>query len=118
MTAPTKAVATIAITNAMIPARLDASCPTWWYKTVPPIPASAMVARLTSPAYPTSKTSDNAMMAAASASLNVSKGDAAMMRESMKTTITNTTPPTYAARIDGNVNRSRVRYATAPRSRS
>jgi hypothetical protein len=77
-----------------------------------------MVARLTSPAKPTSRTSDKMMMAAASASLNVSNGDAAMMRDSKKMLTTTATPPMYAARIDGNANRSRLRYATAPRRRS
>ena len=58
------------------------------------------------------------MIEAASASLNVMSGDGAMIRDNKKITTTNTAAAMYALRIDGNANRSRVRNATAPRSRS
>ena len=60
ITAPTSAVATIAITKAMAGAARDVVTDVM-EKTVPPMPANAIVARLTSPAYPTTTTSDRMM---------------------------------------------------------
>ncbi len=45
-------------------------------------------------------------------------GDGAMIRDNKKITTTNTAAAMYVSRIDGSANRSRVRNATAPRSRS
>ena len=118
MAAPTSAQTTIATRYAIGPARSAASRPTWWKSTVPPMPASAMVARLTSPAYPTSSTNDRRMIPTATALLTSTRGAGSRIRVSPKMMTRKAAPATAASWPLGIAKRSRSRRCTAPRSRS